>query len=216
MKKYSIGLSLIVLLCSFSSVQLLADATTDLIDMQHRWAKVNYTKNSKANRKIFKQLVKDSVKLSEQHAQSAEITTWTGIINSSYAGVASGLSGLSYAKKAKKFFEKAIKINARALDGSAYTSLGTLYFKVPGWPLGFGDDDKALELLKKGLQINPDGIDSNYFYADYLYDQKDYKEAISYLEKALNAPARSNRPNADKGRIEDINKLLAEINHELD
>ena len=35
--------------------------------------------------------------------------------------------------------------------GSAYTSLGTLYFKVPGWPVGFGDEEKAEELLRKAL-----------------------------------------------------------------
>ena len=118
MKKYSITLSLMLILYSLSSVQLFADVNTDLINIQHRWAKVNYTKNSKANRKIFKQLVKDSIKLSEQYETSAEINTWTGIINSSYAGVASGLSGLSYAKAAKVFFEKSIKIDGLNLDSS--------------------------------------------------------------------------------------------------
>lgn len=216
MKIQSTFIILLFLTGLVNPVDLLADAATDLTDMQKRWATVNYTKNSKANRKIFKQLVKDSIKLSEQYTESAEIIVWTGIINSSYAGVASGLSGLSYAKDAKVYFEKAIKINGDVLNGSAYTSLGTLYSKVPGWPLGFGDEDKALVLLQKGLAINPDGIDSNYFYADYLYEQKKYLEAKTFLEKALQAPARPERPNADKGRREDIQKLLAEIVDELD
>ena len=47
------------------------------------------------------------------------------------------------------------------LDGSAYNSLGVLYYKVPGWPVGFGDKAKARELLQKALAINPKGIDAN-------------------------------------------------------
>ncbi|MFT5521429.1 MAG: tetratricopeptide (TPR) repeat protein [Enterobacterales bacterium] len=216
MKTQSNIIILLFLAVFINPAELFADAVTDLADMQKRWATVNYTKNSKTNRKIFKQLIKDSIKLAELYTDSAEINVWTGIINSSYAGVASGLSGLSYAKDAKVYFEKAIKINGDVLSGSAYTSLGILYSKVPGWPIGFGDEDKALELLQKGLAINPDGIDSNYFYADYLYEQKQYKEARTFLEKALQAPVRPTRPNADKGRKEDIKKLLAEIVDELD
>ena len=58
-----------------------------------------------------------------------------------------------------------------ALDGSAYTSLGTLYYKVPGFPIGFGDHKKARQLLEAALKVNPDGIDSNYFYGEYLFDE---------------------------------------------
>ena len=48
------------------------------------------------------------------------------------------------------------------MDGAAYTSLGALYYQVPGWPLGFGDDAAARTMLRKGLAIDPDGIDANY------------------------------------------------------
>ncbi|MFW5386410.1 MULTISPECIES: hypothetical protein [unclassified Yersinia (in: enterobacteria)] len=46
-------------------------------------------------------------------------------------------------KDAKVKLELAIKLDANALDGSAYTSLGTLYYQVPGWPIGFGDKKQA-------------------------------------------------------------------------
>jgi Tfp pilus assembly protein PilF len=49
---------------------------------------------------------------------------------------------------------------------------GALYYQVPGWPIGFGDKDKANELLKKALALNPDGIDPNYFYGDFLLKEK--------------------------------------------
>lgn len=98
-----------------------------------------------------------------------------------------------------------------ALDGSAYGSLGTLYYKVPGWPLGFGDDKKAGELLLKALTINPDGIDPNYFYADYLYEQGDYQGAKIAAEHALQAPPRPERPLADEKRRQEIQALMEKI-----
>jgi tetratricopeptide (TPR) repeat protein len=114
-------------------------------------------------------------------------------------------------KNAKKIFEKALEINPAALDGSAYTSLGSLYYQVPGWPISFGDDKKAAEYLKKGLSINPDGIDPNYFYADYLFRSGDYSGAEKSLRKALQAPARNSRKVADDGRRKEINQLLEKV-----
>jgi Tfp pilus assembly protein PilF len=95
------------------------------------------------------------------------------------------------------------------LDGSAYTSLGTLYAQVPGFPVGFGDDDKARKLLLKALELNPHGIDPNCFYADFLYREGQYAEALEYLGRAAQAPPRPGRESADKGRRAEIDALTA-------
>ena len=55
----------------------------------------------------------------------------------------------------------ALAIDPKALAGSAYTSLGSLYYQVPGWPIGFGDDKKAREMLEAaGYEVTdqPDGV----------------------------------------------------------
>ena len=122
---------------------------------------------------------------------------------------------MKYAKAARKDFEKAIETDAEALSGSAYTSLGTLYFKVPGWPVGFGSDEVAQQYLEKGLAINPDGIDPNYFYGEYLFEQGDYAKSRDYLLKAQRAPGRPDRPVADRGRQQDIQALLSEVEKKL-
>jgi len=121
------------------------------------------------------------------------------------------LGALALAKESKADLEKAISINGDALLGSAYTSLGALYFNVPGWPVGFGDDKKAEKLLKQALTLNPSGIDSNYFYADYLISEKKYAQAREYLLKAQQAPARPGRSVADAGRKQEIAAKLAAI-----
>ena len=114
-------------------------------------------------------------------------------------------------KQARSNLEKAIEIDPGALQGSAWTSLGALYYQVPGWPIGFGDKQKAEEMLKKALTINPDGIDPNYFYGDFMLKEKKTDEAKRYLEKALKAPAREGREIADSGRRRDIAKDIALI-----
>ena len=140
---------------------------------------------------------------------------WSGIIKSTYAGARGGMGALKFAKASKADLEKAMKIEPESMHGSAYTSLGTLYFNVPGWPVGFGNNDKAEELLMKAISINPDGIDSNYFFADYLKSEKRYQEAESFFLKAQSAPGRPDRPLADAGRQEEIALALLEVREKL-
>jgi tetratricopeptide (TPR) repeat protein len=194
----------------FSSL-VIADMTQDVIKLQQGWAKANYATEGKAQKVAFESLLKQADAAVAASPNSAELLTWRGIINSTYAGVKGGLGAMKYAKASKADLEKALKVDDKTLNGSAYISLGVLYFKVPGWPIGFGDDDKAKELLEKGLKLSPDGIDNNYFYGDFLVDQGQYEEAEKYLEKAQQAPARPDRPLADKGRHQEIDALLAKV-----
>ncbi|WP_299495091.1 hypothetical protein [uncultured Shewanella sp.] len=152
----------------------------------------------------------------QTYSDNAGVHIWRGIIYSTYAGITGGIGALKYAKSAKADFEKALSLDPSALKGSAYTSLGMLYLRVPGWPIGFGDNDKAKDLLKKGLDANPKGIDSNYFYAQYLMEEDEYAQAQGYLKKARNAPARPSRPLADAGRQKDIQAALAKVKKELE
>ena len=107
--------------------------------------------------------------------------------------------------------EQSIEIDPTALLGSAYTSLGSLYYQVPGWPIGFGSDKKAKEFLAKSLEINPDGIDSNFFNADFLIEQNKKAEAKVLLEHALEASPRPGREVADNGRRQEIRALLDKL-----
>lgn len=188
-----------------------ADLNEDVYKLQKRWAEVNYTLKDKAQTQAFETLIQQADTVVNQNPNAAEAYIWRGIIQSSFAGAKGGLGAMSLAKASKSDLEKALSLNENALSGSALTSLGTLYFKVPGWPIGFGDDDKAKALLEKSIKINPDGIDSNYFYAEFLIDQRDYEKAEQYLLKAQQAPARANRPLADKGRQDEITASLNKV-----
>ena len=190
---------------------LRAAVPEDVARLQQEWEKIKYQFPAAEQESAFERLAQEAGKVAAQHPNSAEVLTWQAIIESTYAGAKGGLGGLSHAKSARKILEQAIAINPEALGGSAYTSLGSLYYQVPGWPVGFGDDKKAVELLKKGLALNPDGIDPNYFYGDYLFRSGDLDGAERVLQKAQQAPARAGRKLADEGRRREIQQLLDKI-----
>ena len=183
----------------------------DVARVRQEWEHIKYELPPKDQAAEFEKLAKTSEKVMAQYPKQAEPAIWHGIIEASYAGAKGGLGALSLAKSARKSLEYALSINPNALDGSAYTTLGSLYCQVPGWPIGFGDDAKALELLKKGVSINPNGIDQNYFYADCLYRSQDYAGAEQAVRKALQAPPREGRKLADEGRRKEANELLEKI-----
>jgi tetratricopeptide (TPR) repeat protein len=183
--------------------------------LQHEWAVVKYRTPEDKQEAAFTRLEEQAAAAVQAHPGRAEPLVWQAIILSTHAGAKGGFGALSLVKQARGLLEQAEKIDPDALQGSVYTSLGSLYYQVPGWPIGFGDDDKAESYLKKALSINPDGIDPNYFYGDFLLDQGRYAEARDYLNKALAAPARSDRPLADKGRRAEIRKVLDKVRAEL-
>ncbi|GGO86754.1 hypothetical protein GCM10011348_38350 [Marinobacterium nitratireducens] len=199
---------------------LLALASTPLLaapltEYQSRWAEIKYQLEGSRQEKEFEALNDDIHRELIQQPDDARYLIWSAIIGASYAGARGGLGALKYVKEARSELEQALKLDAGALDGSAYTSLGSLYYQVPGWPIAFGNDKKAEELLRKALAINPDGIDPNYFYADLLVKQKRYDEAVKYLQNAEHAPDRPGRSLADRGRREEVRQLLEKTRLEL-
>ena len=187
-------------------------------DLQHDWGVIKYQTPQDDRKDQFKALTEKAHQVSENYPGRAEPLVWEGIILSSYAGELSGLSkmkALPLVKQARDLLLEAEKIDPNALNGSVYTTLGSLFYQVPGWPLSFGDDKKAQEYLEKALTINGDGIDPNYFYGDFLVKQHKYTEALAALNKALAAPPRPDRPIADAGRHKEIEEAIAALKKHL-
>lgn len=191
-----------------------APADTLVRPLQDRWAEIKYELPEKQQAEQYHALAEEARRLSEAHPNEPSVLIWEGIIVSSEAGARGGLGALSLAKQARRLLEESLKLDEGAMNGSAYTSLGTLYAKVPRWPVGFGDRDRAEELFSKSLEINPDGIDPNFFYGEYLVDRGRVDEGRMHLEKALLAPPRPGRELADAGRRREIQALLKTLDGE--
>lgn len=206
-----IGLAVWMALSGIALTALAAPVDDTVGMLQQRWEQIKYRSAPAEQERGFAALTAEADAALARHADSAPVLIWHGIIVASHAGAKGGLGALGLARDARKDFEAALKRDPQALAGSAYTSLGSLYYQVPGWPIGFGDDRKAQDFLQQGLALNPDGIDANFFYGDYLYRKGDLAGAERYLRKALQAPPRAGRKIADEGRRTEAEALLAQV-----
>lgn len=194
----------------------LADSCDDrTVALQNSWAQVNYETPRPARKDQMEQLAGQAGDVVAQCKGRAEPLVWNAIITASVAGLKGGIGALGEVKQARSMLEQAEHINPNALDGSVYTTLGSLYAQVPGAPIGFGDKDKARAYLTKALQINPNGVDPNFFMADLLMREHDYAGAVRYLNKAMVAPSRPGRETADRGRRKEVQEMIAEARKHL-
>lgn len=177
-------------------------------DLQREWETIQYRVDPARRAERFEALAARAHAASIAHPGRAEPLIWEGIVVSSWAGAKGGLGALSLVRQARDLYESAMKIRPDALDGSAYNSLGVLYYKVPGWPVGFGDKAKAEVLLTRALAVNPDGIDPNFFYGEFLLENGRRAEAVAHLEKAVQARPRPGREIGDAGRRDEARALL--------
>lgn len=196
-----------VLVCATASVW--ADVTADVAALQAEWDTVNFTLKKDDQVKPLEAMISKAEALNKANPGNVQALVWEGIIHATYAGAKGGLGALSECKTAKLLFEQAIEADPSAMKGAAYTSVGSLYYQVPGWPIGFGDKEKAEEMLKKGLALGPQDLDAHYFYADFLIQQKRWKEAVAMIEKGLATPNDPQRPLFQKGRRDKLTEMLA-------
>lgn len=208
---YTLRILALGLIVAFAAPVHAASPDELIAPIQTRWAEIKYQGPEKDQAEQYHALALEAHALLERNPDSAEVLIWEGIVLSSEAGAKGGLGALSLAKQARAKLEKALELNDLALNGSAYTSLATLYAKVPGWPIGFGDEERAENYFKRSLAINPAGIDPNFFYAEYLIEHERVNDARVHLDKALNAPPRPGRELADDGRRAEIKALLATL-----
>jgi tetratricopeptide (TPR) repeat protein len=179
--------------------------------LQHDWEHIEYRTPESEHEEKFEALAHQAHEVTAQFPQRAEPHVMEGIALAYWAGAKGGMGALGIVTQAKTEFETAVSIDPSALDGSALNHLGVLYYRVPGWPVAFGDTKKAERMFRQALAVNPADIDSNYFYAGYLISRKDYTAAMHYLEQALKAPPRPGREIADAGRRDDIQQLIAQV-----
>jgi tetratricopeptide (TPR) repeat protein len=178
--------------------------------LQRDWATAFYQIPEKEKEAAFEKLVKEAHEVTAANPGRAEPLIWEGIITSTLAKYQSIFSAGGTAKAARDLLLAAEKIDPNALNGSALTSLGSLYYKVPRFG-SFGDHDKAQEYLERALQVNPDGIDPNFFMGELMVERGDKAKALEYFKKAQNAPARPGREDADAGRRAEIEAAIKKL-----
>ncbi len=185
----------------------------DVFAINNGWAHIKYqVQGANAQYAALEALGAKAAAVSAKYPGHAEPLMWEGVVRSEEAAVASMLKKLGYATTARDLLLKGFKIDPHAGKGALAMSLGVLYYRVPGFPVGFGSTPKAEQFLKAGLTNDPAGLDSNFFYGDFLKAQGKGAQAKVYLQRALAAPHDPSRPVWDAGRRAEVRALLAKIN----
>ncbi len=187
-------------------------AATEIRRLQTTWEAIKFgVPEGDEQTKKMDALGEDADAVAARFPDSVEVQIWDGIITSERASMASVFSALGLAKRARDILEQAYKTAPAKLDAGAPTSLGVLYYRVPGFPVGFGDKAKARQLLEQAVKLAPTGLDAWYFYGDFLFEQKEYSKAADVFRHALSFPQHPDRPAWDKNRRLVIEERLASI-----
>lgn len=170
----------------------------EINNIESQWAVIYYEQNIEQKRKAYPLLIKRIHKLSKKYPEAVEPMIWEALVIATNAEFENPFKALESIDIAKKILEQSIQLDPESLDGAAFVILGTIFYSTPGWPISFGDYNRAEELLKKGIEINPNSIDSNYFYASYLLLKNNVSEAQKFFKLALKAPNRPEQLYADE------------------
>ncbi|MDP3008844.1 MAG: TRAP transporter TatT component family protein [Methylococcales bacterium] len=189
-----------------------ADNLHDALNsIESEWAVVHYSLPKAKQQIAYPALLAKIQPLMEQYPNDAGVIYWQALVKASYANYQNPVAALQAVHEVRDLLTKAIAINPRVMNGAAYIVLGTLYDKVPGWPIGFGDDNTAKSLLETALKINPNGIVSNYFYGQFLLTHDDEQAAERYFNKALAAPIRAEQIYADSQMRHNVERELKKL-----
>jgi len=180
------------------SMPCLTDEPQDALNrIESEWASIYYGMPKQQQGAAYARLLDKTLTLSRQYPQDTGALFWHAVVKASYADHQDPVSALAAIYDVRDLLTKVITINPNTMGGSAYVALGTLYYRVPAWPIAFGDNKEAEKLFQTALKISPNGIDSNYFYAEFLLATHQLKEAEIHFERAGAAPVRPEQTYAD-------------------
>jgi tetratricopeptide (TPR) repeat protein len=177
--------------------------------IESEWASIYYKLPKNQQAVAYGALLNKAKQLAGQFPNKAEPLFWQAVILATNAEHQDGFSALQSINQSKELLLEAIGMDPKTANGSAYVTLATLYYMVPQWPIAFGDNEKAEQMFQEALKINPNGIDANYFYGDYLLANNKSQEAQQYFEKALLAPSRKEQQFADNKLKDEVKLALA-------
>jgi tetratricopeptide (TPR) repeat protein len=183
----------------------------ELFSLKNRWEHTVTEMPVNERESTLKSLTSEVEQLAEEHGNEADVLVWQGIILASYARERGGLGALGTAGDARDALERAIELDPQGNNGSAYVTLGALYDRAPGRPLGFGNSDTAERMFQRALEIRPDGIDVNYYYAAFLKEEGNEQAAREHAQRAVNGTARDSRQVSDEALRRDAQALLNQL-----
>lgn len=205
---------LLAALLSASRYSYADDINAALTEIESTWANIYYAVPVPQQGAAYAQLLEKTAQLDRRYPQATDVMFWQALIKASYAEHQEPFSALNTVQEARDLLVKIIELNPNTLKGAAYVVLGTLYHLTPPWPVAFGDEEEAEKLLQTALKINPNGLDSNFYYARFLLENNKAEQARPYFAKASTAPIRPEQAFADTKLQEEAKYALTHVQDE--
>ncbi|WP_090314776.1 TRAP transporter TatT component family protein [Nitrosomonas oligotropha] len=83
---------------------------------------------------------------------------------------------------------KVVSLDEKYENAGAHRALGRIYHKLPGFPISFGSNQKALMHMKRAHELFPRDVITRAFYAELLYDVGRKEEARKHADFVLATP----------------------------
>lgn len=113
---------------------------------------------------------------------------WKAVAMGKMAEDSGILHALRMMQPMEKMLLKVVTLDERYENAGAHRALGRMYHKLPGFPISFGSNQKALMHLKRAHDLFPQDVITRAFYAEVLYDEGREKEARRHADFVLATP----------------------------
>lgn len=192
-------LKLITFICLMlvSNIMPASPLMDEINSIESEWANVFYhlSKTDDMAKKEYSRLISKAQHLGMRYPDATEPVFWEANILASRAEHENIFTALASINTAKTLLKKVIQKDASTLGGAALVTLSILYYEMP---LIYNDSSMAERYLKQALKINPNGVDPNYYYAEFLRSIDKIMLAIKYYKFVLSATVRSEQQFADE------------------
>lgn len=98
------------------------------------------------------------------------------------------LNALKMLRPMEEMLLRVVELDEKYEFAGAHRALGRMYHKLPGFPISFGSNQKALMHLKRAHELFPGDVITRAFYAELLYDIGRKEEARQHADFVLATP----------------------------
>lgn len=147
----------------------------------------------------------------EINKNSLESNFWLAVNYGSYGQEKGIMQSLALVSPIKEAAERAAEIDGSYFFGGPWRVLGRLYHKAPGFPFSVGDTKKAVECLKKSVELGPKFYLNRLFLAEAYVSDRNKAKAREHLEWILNAPLNKNHEIEDEDYKNQAKSLLKKL-----
>ncbi len=200
----------VALVCAPPSLAI-ANPDNPILAIEQEWDRARYQIADEDARIVaLRRLGARIETLATERPDDPAPVVWRAVVLAGEADETGGLGALPLAQQARRLLETAYGLHPPAeLRVTLQTTLGALYYLVPPAPIGFGDRRAAETHLREALSADPNGLEANFYYGDFLLTQNRNGEAAAMLRRALQAPPRPGRATGDAGLKRDAENRLS-------